>query len=77
MIMKKILGAALIFSLLFTGAWKLDHSHKRTFIESIDEKSLSKVIPITNLNTSIERELIEKFKSREYVRIIGITKETN
>jgi hypothetical protein len=76
MILKKILGSVLIFSLLFTGAWKLDHSHKRTFMKPIDQKTLSKVIPINNLNTSIENELIEKFKSREYVRIIGISEET-
>lgn len=76
MIAKKILGAALIFSLLFTGAWKLNNSHKRTFINPINQKALSEVIPINKLNTSIEKELIEKFKSREYVRIIGISEET-
>jgi hypothetical protein len=73
MMLKKIIGAGLIFTLLFTGAWKLEHAHKRTFIRSVAiNPQLSEVMPINQLQIPFGDQPFEEFKAREYVRILGI-----
>lgn len=71
---KKIAGACIIFLSLFIGAWKIEHNHKRVFVDSdVLNPQLSGAIPISYLN--IPYQHMEIFKSREYVRIIKIMEE--
>jgi hypothetical protein len=73
---RKIIGACIIFLSLFIGAWKLENNHKRVFVDSVVyNPQLSEVIPINTLNIPYHDQRLEIFKSREYVRILGIMEE--
>jgi hypothetical protein len=73
---KKIVGAFIIFLLLFIGAWKLEQAHKRVFISSVGiEPQVTETIQINSLMVPINEQQFEAFKSREYVRILSVFNE--
>lgn len=65
---KKILAAFVLFSAMFSSAWFVNEKTKRTYIES-GSYDQSKEDPFYMSNE--EKRLLEKFKPREYIRIVN------
>lgn len=71
---KKIITAGCIFSALFSSAWYTNEKVKREYVESITFDD--RLIQLTNAETPVnfltdDRYVLEKFKPREYVRVVS------
>lgn len=69
----KITAAVTIFAVLFSGAWLLNENGKREFYIPDEAVNMIEMIPAESveniIQTPIEKQKIEAFQSREYVRI--------
>lgn len=70
----KFLVAGCVFSSMFSSAWYVNEKIKREYAEpiTVDETT----IQLTNVETPVnflteEANVIEKFKPREYVRVVA------
>ncbi|PGT89284.1 MULTISPECIES: hypothetical protein [Bacillaceae] len=69
----KIFVAGCLFSSLFSSAWYINERVKREYVETISFED--SVIQLTNTETPIESlteeaNVFEKFRPREYVRVV-------
>jgi hypothetical protein len=70
----KILAAGCVFSSIFSSAWYINEKIKREYVETIIFDNSS--IQLTNSETPIEflneeANVFEKFRAREYVRVVS------
>ncbi|MGG4488393.1 hypothetical protein [Metabacillus idriensis] len=74
---KKIITATFIFTAMFSSAWAANENTKRTYIDP-DSLSESKAeIPEREepfYLSNEEKRMLEKFKPREYIRIVNVNK---
>lgn len=71
---RKIITASVLFSAMFSSAWFANEKTKRTYIDpgSYDqskEEWMETEDPFYLSNK--EKRMLEKFKSREYIRIVN------
>ncbi|MGM0922410.1 MAG: hypothetical protein ACQEWW_14555 [Bacillota bacterium] len=74
---KKIITASFIFTAMFTSAWAANEKTKRTYIDpdSFNESTaeMSETEEPFYLSNE-EKRMLEKFKPREYIRIVNVNK---
>ncbi|APH03870.1 hypothetical protein [Bacillus weihaiensis] len=67
----KFFVAGCIFSSLFGGAWLVNEKLKREYVDTL---TYDDSVQITNLSTTLQiledSAVFEKFKPREYVRVV-------
>ncbi|KKI89967.1 hypothetical protein WQ54_22775 [Bacillus sp. SA1-12] len=69
----KLLIAGCLFSCMFGIAWNINEKMKREYVDTTIEEDLW--IQLTNTETSVDffiqqENVFEKFKPREYVRVV-------
>ncbi|MFC0271009.1 hypothetical protein ACFFIX_06045 [Metabacillus herbersteinensis] len=71
---KKIITAGCIFTALFSSAWYTNEKVKREYVDQVTFDT--PLTEITNAETPVDfltddRYVLEKFKPREYVRVVS------
>jgi hypothetical protein len=66
----KIVGACIIFLVLFFSAWIANNSHRGT--NEVQQPITAEAIPINAVTNHMVTQPIEVFKPREYVKIKDI-----
>ncbi|MDR0139993.1 hypothetical protein RFW18_19725 [Metabacillus idriensis] len=74
---KKIITASFIFTAMFSSAWAANEKTKRTYIDpdslSESKAEMSETEEPFYLSNE-EKRMLEKFKPREYIRIVNVNK---
>ncbi|KAB2332979.1 MULTISPECIES: hypothetical protein [Bacillaceae] len=69
----KIIAAVSIFVVLFSGAWLVNETGKREFYIPGEADEIVEMMPVESveniMQAPLEKQKIEAFQSREYVRI--------
>ncbi|MDQ0229787.1 hypothetical protein [Metabacillus malikii] len=73
---RKILVAGCVFSAMFGGAWYMDGKVNREYVEPLGLEEPDVQLLNTKLESPVElvteeMKAIEKFKPREYVRVVA------
>ncbi|MCM3597772.1 hypothetical protein M4D55_18545 [Metabacillus idriensis] len=74
---KKIITASFIFTAMFTSAWAANEKTKRTYIDPDSLSGCKAEISETEepfYLSNEEKRMLEKFKPREYIRIVNVNK---